>query len=426
MSITMMSLDERFAKALDQSDPLASFGPEFEVPIGTDGTPLIYLVGNSLGLMPRAARGMLNQELDDWARFGVEGHHVAATPWYSYHELFRDSGARLVGARPGEVVMMNSLTVNLHLMLTTFYRPQGSRTKVVVEEHTFPSDSYAIASHLGARGVDPADHVITLRPRPNEATLRTDDIEAVLQEQGTEIALLLLGGVNYYSGQCFDLGRLAEAARRQGIGVGYDLAHAVGNVPLALHDWDVDFAVWCSYKYLNGGPGAVGGCFVHERHGRELSLPRLGGWWGNDPDTRFEMRHEFVPRVGADGWQVSNPPVFSMAPLRASLELFDRAGLAQLRVKSESLTGYLEALLLAIPGSPITLLTPSDPAGRGCQLSLQIPGRGRWLHDALRARGIVTDYREPDVVRMAPVPLYNTYHQVWRTAQAVRTALAHG
>jgi len=425
MKATALSLEESFARGLDDADPLASYRHEFEQPRDHAGKPLVYLVGNSLGLMPRAARALVDQELEDWARLGVDGHMQARTPWYSYHEVFRETGARLVGARPGEVVMMNSVTINLHLMLVTFYRPTAERSKVLVEDQAFPSDAYAVATHLAARGIDPASRIVTLRPRSGEAALRTEDIESVLQEQGPEIALVLLGGVNYYTGQLFELERIAQAAHRQGALVGYDLAHAAGNVALSLHDWEVDFAVWCSYKYLNAGPGAVGGCFVHQRHGRNTALPRFAGWWGNDPATRFEMRAQFVPREGADGWQVSNPPILGMAPLRASLELFDRAGMAALRAKSESLTGYLEALLLGIPESPIRILTPSDPAARGCQLSLHVPG-GRWLHDRLRAGGIVTDYREPDVVRMAPVPLYNSYHQVWRTAQAVRSALAHG
>ncbi len=425
MNAPPVGLDERFARAQDAADPLARCRDEFELPTGPDRQPLVYLVGNSLGLMPKGTRALVNQELDDWGRHGVEGHLKARTPWYSYHEVFRDAGARLVGAKPGEVVMMNSLTVNLHLMLVSFYRPAGGRTKVLMEEHAFPSDTYAVATHLEARGLDPREHVIVARARPGEACLRVEDLEAMLADRGREIALVVLGGVNYYTGQLFALARIVAAARRQGCVVGLDLAHAAGNAVLALHDWDVDFAVWCSYKYLNAGPGAVAGCFVHERHGQDRSVPRFGGWWGNDPASRFDMRPEFVPQPGAEGWQVSNPPILAMAPLRASLELFDRTGMPVLRAKSEGLTGYLATLLEGIGGG-LRMLTPADPEARGCQLSLAVAGRGRWLHDALRAAGIVTDYREPDVVRMAPVPLYNTYHEVWRTAQAVRQALAHG
>ena len=416
-------MDEALAKALDRDDPLRGFRDEFHLPLGADGAPLVYLVGNSLGLMPKAARGLVDQELDDWARLAVEGHLEARTPWYNYHEQFRDAAARVVGARPGEVVVMNSLTVNLHLMLTSFYRPVAGRVKVLIEEHAFPSDAYAVASHLRARGVDPAEGVLVARARPGEETLRTEDVEALLMKRGREIALVMFAGVNYYTGQCFELGGIAAAARRQGCAVGFDLAHAAGNVPLALHDWEADFAVWCSYKYLNSGPGGIAAAFVHERHGRDPTIPRLAGWWGNDPATRFAMRPEFVPREGADGWQLSNPPVLAMAPLRASLALFDRAGMTALRRKSESLTGHLEALLRAIPDSPLRVLTPADPAARGCQLSVLVPGRGRWLHDQLRAQGIVTDYREPDVVRMAPVPLYNSFHDVWRVAEAIRLTL---
>jgi len=418
-----VSHEEGFALAQDAADPLASFREEFEWPTDEAGRRLTYLVGNSLGLLPKAARAIIAEELDEWALRGVEGHMKARTPWYTYHEFLRDSTARLVGARPDEVVVMNTLTTNLHLMLASFYRPAGRRVKVVMEENAFPTDQYAVASHLRVRGVDPAN-VIVARARPDEATLRTEDLERLFAEDGSEIALLLLGGVNYYSGQLFDLATLAAAAHRAGIMVGYDLAHAVGNVPLSLHAWDVDFAIWCSYKYLNGGPGAPGGCFVHQRHGDDTSIPRLGGWWGNDPRTRFQMRPEFIPRTGADGWQLSNPPILSMAPLRASMELFDRAGLTALRAKSEALTGYLEALLAAIPGSPVRVLTPPAAAERGCQLSLHIAGRGRALHDGLRERGIVTDYREPDVVRMAPTPLYNSYRDVWHTARVVREALS--
>jgi kynureninase len=414
------SPDERFAGALDAADPIARYRGEFHIPTDPDGTPVVYLVGNSLGLMPRAARALVDEEMEDWARFGVEGHFAARHPWYRYHELLRESGARLVGALPGEVVWMNSVTVNLHLMLTSFYRPRPGRSRVLIEDQAFPSDQYAIASHVEARGLDPDAEVVTARPRSGESILRTEDIVALLKARGGEFALIMLGAVNYYTGQWFDMARITEAGHRQGCLVGWDLAHAVGNVPLTLHDWDTDFAVWCSYKYLNGGPGAVGGCFIHQRHGADRSSPRLGGWWGNDPATRFEMRPEFVPTEGADGWQLSNPPILSMAPLRASLDLFDRAGMAALRQKSESLTGYLVALLADLPTDRLSLLTSTRVEERGCQLSLHAAGRGRMVHEALRRSGIVTDYREPDVVRLAPVPLYNTYHEVWRTARAIR------
>lgn len=415
--------DEGFAQALDAADPLHSLRHEFAIPAGPDGSPLVYLLGNSLGLMPRSARAILEEETDNWERLAIEGHFAAKVPWASYQEAINPALARVVGAEPDEVVAMNTLTVNLHLMLASFYRPAGRRRKVLMEDRAFPSDRYAVASHLALRGVDPAEAILVARPRPGEETLRTEDIEGLLEEQGKEIALVMLAGVNYLTGQWFDLGRIAAAARRQGCQVGYDLAHAAGNVPLALHDWDVDFAVWCSYKYLNAGPGAIAGAFVHRRHGSDPSIPRLTGWWGQSMADRFAMGPTYQAAQGAAGWEVSNPPILSLAPLRASLEQFDRVGMTALRQKSEALTGYLAALLSAIPDPSFQMLTPEDPGARGCQLSYQLPGRGRQLHDRLRAVGIVPDHREPDVVRFAPTPFYNTYTDVWRAAQAVRAVL---
>ncbi len=418
-------MTEAEAIAMDRADPLAGFRDEFHLPLRPDGTPWIYFVGNSLGLMPRAARAIVDQELDDWAALGVEGHFHGKTPWFSYHEVFREQGARLVGARPGEVVMMNSLTVNLHFMLATFYQPATGRSIILAEEGAFPSDTYALETHIRHRGFDPATSLLPLRPRTGETLLRTGDIEALLEERGQEIALVMLGGVNYYTGQLLDLGRIAEAARRQGCMVGYDLAHAAGNAPLSLHDWDVDFAVWCSYKYLNAGPGAIAGCFVHERHGHNPKLPRLAGWWGNPPDTRFQMHlnEHFEPAPGADGWQVSNPPILSLAPLQASLEQFDRAGMPALRRKSLALTGYLATLLGRLPAGRLEIITPADPEARGCQLSLRVREGGRELFNRLQEAGVLGDFRNPDVIRVAPVPLYNTFHEAWRFAEILRDAL---
>jgi kynureninase len=423
--MTDYSTELSWARARDAADPLRAFRDEFELLPGAGGQPLVYLCGNSLGLMPKGVRAQVNQELDDWARYGVEGHHLAKTPWYSYHEQFRESGARLVGAVPGEVVMMNTLTTNLHLMMVSFYRPSGRRVKVLMEEAAFPSDTYAVATHLESRGVDPRTAVIIAKPRPGELTLRTEDVERLIGEHGEELALVLLPGVQYYTGQWLDLGRLTAAAHRAGALIGWDLAHAVGNVPLSLHEWDVDFAVWCSYKYLNGGPGAPGGCFVHERHGRNTSLGRLAGWWGNDPATRFRMHlnAEFVPREGADGWQLSNPPILAMAPLITSIALFERAGMRALRSKSEALTGYLEFLLRRLPAGRVEIITPEDPAARGCQLSLLVRDRGREVFDRLRERGILPDFRQPDVIRAAPAPFYNTFEDVWRVGQVVHEVL---
>ncbi len=419
---------EAWAREQDARDPLAPFRDEFEHPCEPDGRRLIYFCGNSLGLMPRSARGMVDAELDDWARLAVDAHLEGQVPWYTYHERLREPLARLLGASPREVVAMNSLTINLHLMLVSFLRPSPARSKILMEASAFPSDSYAVASHLRTRGLDPARALVVARPRPGEATLRVEDLEALLAERGGEIALVWLGGVHYYTGQLLDMARITAAAHRAGCLVGFDLAHAAGNAELRLHDWDVDVAVWCSYKYLNGGPGVVGGCFIHERFARQFDLPRYAGWWGNDPATRFRMHlnTEFVPVEGADGWQVSNPSILSMAPLRAALEIFDRAGMAALREKSVRLTGYLEHLVGRLPPGRLEIITPRDPAGRGCQLSLRAAAEARRLFESLRARGIVGDHREPDVIRLAPVPLYNTFHEVWRVARALAELTSGG
>lgn len=415
---------EAWARAQDAADPLAPLRAEFELPARVANDP-VYLCGNSLGLMPKAVRGRLEQELHDWATLGVEGHHDAETPWYSYHENFRETGARLVGGKPGEVVMMNSLTVNLQLLMVTFYRPAGQRYKVLIEEGAFPSDTYAVASHVRTHGYDPADAVVLVRPLPGQQTIATEQIEEILERHGQEIALVLLPGVQYYTGQLFDIPRITAAAHRAGAIAGFDLAHTAGNIPLQLHDWNADFAAWCSYKYLNSGPGAIGGAFVHERHGRQLDLPRFAGWWGNDPATRFRMHlnETFVPREGADGWQLSNPPIFAMTPLLASLEQFDRVGMPALRAKSLRLTGYLEYLVDGLRERGVEIITPREPDARGCQLSLLIRTNGRAVFDALRARGILPDFRQPDVIRMAPVPMYNSFHDVWRAGSALAEAL---
>jgi kynureninase len=322
------SADEKFALQLDAEDSLLRFREKFHLPLGANGKPLIYLAGNSLGLMPKTARRIVEQELDDWAKFAVDAHLGAATPWYTYHETLREPAARLVGAQPNEVICMNSLTVNLHLMMATFFRPTKSRFKILMEEPAFPSDTYAIKTQLVHHGLDPKEALVLARPREGEFTVRPEEIEAVLETQGDQIALVLIAGVNFFTGQLFDLPEITAASQRRGCIVGVDLAHAIGNVPLALHDWNVDFAVWCSYKYLNSGPGAVAGAFVHERYATNPDLPRLAGWWGNDPATRFRMHllPDFVPVPSADSWQLSNPPILAMAPLRTSLAIFDEAG----------------------------------------------------------------------------------------------------
>ena len=414
------SADEEFALQLDADDPFAAFRERFHIPVDANGKPLIYFVGNSLGLMPKATRAFVNQELDDWSRLAVDGHLDGATPWYSYHETVREPAARLVGARPLEVVCMNSLTVNLHLMMATFYRPTKLRFKILMEEPAFPSDTYAIKSQIAHHGFDPKDALTLARPRERELAVRTEEIEALLESEGERIAVVLLAGVNFFTGQFFDVEKITAAARSRGCVVGIDLAHAVGNVPLRLHDWNVDFAVWCSYKYLNSGPGAVGGAFVHERHATNCDLPRLAGWWGNDPATRFQMHllPEFVPVASADSWALSNPPIFSMAPLRASFAIFDEAGgVEALRAKSLQLTGYLEFLLDQIGSAAFTVITPRAPDARGCQLSILAHEHPKELFANLEAAGVKCDFREPNVIRAAPTPLYNTFHEVWRFAR---------
>jgi len=417
-----MTEHEAWAREQDAADALASYRARYRIPADAAGEPVVYFCGNSLGLQPVEAQAFVQRELDDWARLAVEAHFSAGSPWFGYHELFREPAARLVGARPGEVVMMNGLTTNLHLMMVSFYRPTAERPCILMENAAFPSDTYAVKSQIAFHGHDPQRDLIELRPREGEATLRTADVEEFLAREGQRIALLLLGGVSYFTGQRFDLERIAAAARSQGCVVGLDLAHAAGNVPLRLHDWDVDFAAWCSYKYLNSGPGGVGGCFVHERHARRPELPRFAGWWGNDPASRFRMhlQPEFEPFPGAEGWQVSNPSILAMAPLRAALADFDGAGMDALREKSKRLTGYLEWWVRHACGERIEILTPGDIEARGCQLSLRVAGGSESLFDELREAGIVCDQRKPDVIRLAPVPLYNSFHDVWRCGRALQ------
>lgn len=406
-----------FAAKMDAADGLAGFRPKFLIPKTSSGEDCLYFTGNSLGLQPVTARKYIEEELDDWARLGVEGHLHARHPWLPYHEFVTEPLARVVGARAGEVVAMNSLTVNLHLLMVSFYRPTAERFKVVIEKGAFPSDRYAVVSQLEFHGYSPDDALIELAPREGEATLRTDDILAAIEREGGSIALILMGGVNYYTGQAFDMQAITAAGHKSGCIVGFDLAHAAGNLPLRLHDWDVDFAVWCSYKYLNAGPGGIAGIFVHVRHSRAFDLPRFAGWWGHNKETRFLMGPIFAPLAGAEGWQLSNPPIFQLAALRASLEIFDEATMPRLREKSEVLTNYLEFLLKQIDTDRISLITPNDAADRGCQLSIRVKNADRALFDAVTARGVVADWREPDVIRVAPVPLYNSFGDVYCFAE---------
>jgi kynureninase len=414
------------AEALDAADPLAHLRAQFLIP-RHDGQPQAYFCGNSLGLQPVGVRAALLQELDDWAELGVEAHFRGKQPWMPYHESVRDQLAAVVGAQPLEVVAMNSLTANLHLLMVSFYRPTRERPAILIEAGAFPSDRHAVASQLRFHGFDPATDLIELAPDEDAGTVSMAALERTLAEHGRRIALVLWPGVQYRTGQAFDLGEITRLAHAQGCTVGFDLAHAAGNLPLQLHDSGADFAAWCSYKYLNAGPGAVAGAFVHARHAH-AELPRFAGWWGHDPATRFRMGPEFVPSAGADGWQLSNPPILALAPLRVSLELFAQAGMAALREKSERLTGYLESLIHAHCAEVLTVVTPAEPARRGCQLSLRVAGgreRGRALFEHLAAQGIIGDWREPDVIRISPVPLYSTYADVSRFVQAV-AAWRHG
>jgi len=414
------SADENFAKQLDAEDPLRGFREKFHLPLGKGGKPLIYFAGNSLGLMPKAARRIVDQELDDWAKLGVDAHLEAKTPWYTYHEPLRDPTARIVGAKSVEVICMNSLTVNLHLMMATFYRPTKSRFKILMEDPAFPSDTYAIKTQIRHHGLDPKDALVLASPRKGEFTVRTEDVVDLIEKNRDSLAIVWLAGVNFFTGQLFDMPAITKAAQKHGITVGFDLAHAVGNVPLAMHDWNVDFAVWCTYKYLNAGPGAIAGAYLHERHATNRKLPRLAGWFGNDPNTRFQMQlePEFIPVASADAWQVSNPPIFSMAALLASLSIFDEAGgMDSLRAKSIKLTGYLEFLLEGAGSKRITVVTPQDANARGCQLSILAHEHPKELFKELQAAGVKCDFREPNVIRVAPTPLYNTFHEVWRLGQ---------
>lgn len=412
MSAGGFDTTESFAVEMDERDPLADFRQRFHIPKAADGKECVYLCGHSLGLQPKTVREYVEQELADWHSLAVEGHFRGCSPWLSYHRLLSESTARIVGADPSEVVVMNSLTVNLHLMMVSFYRPTAERHKILIEHSAFPSDQYAVKSQIHFHGFDPATSLIELRPRAGEATLRDDDILALIEREGTSIALILLGGVNYSSGQAFDMAGISHAGHRRGCIVGLDLAHAAGNLPLRLHDWDVDFAAWCSYKYLNGGPGCVGGCFVHERHARDQNLPRFAGWWGHDEATRFKMGPEFHPIRGAEGWQVSNAPILSMAALRASMSIFDEAGMHRLRTKSIALTGYLEFLIDQHASHKVEILTPREPERRGAQISIRINKGGRVLCDRLMKQGAVCDWREPDILRVAPAPLYNSFQDV--------------
>lgn len=421
-----VSVERSFAVAQDAADSLAPLRAEFFIPQRPTGGDSIYLCGHSLGLQPRGVARVLNEELKHWAEFAVEGHFASSRPWLPYHEQLTNSLAKLAGAQPLEVVAMNSLTVNLHLMFASFYRPRPGREAILIEQRAFSSDQYAVASQIQHHGFDPGSGLIEIAPRPGEDVLRTEDICSLIEREGRRIATVMLPGVQYLTGQRFDIEAITRCARQQGCVVGFDLAHAMGNVPLRLHDWDVDFAVWCSYKYLNAGPGAIGGCFVHERHAHAVDLPRFAGWWGHDKSSRFEMPSQFQPIAGAEGWQLSNPPILAAAPLLASLPLFDAAGMDRLRQKSLRLTAYLEALLKARLSHALNVITPADPEARGCQLSIRLhrsATEARAVFDSLAEAGVFCDWREPDIIRVAPVPLYNSFVDVWEFVAALERAL---
>ena len=416
-----------FARAQDEADPLRGYRDRFHFP--QLGTPeLAYFSGHSLGLQPKTARAAVELELDEWAKYGVEGHFDSTNPWYSYHERLTPPMARIVGARESEVVCMNSLTTNIHLLFVSFYRPTEKRYKIISEARMFPSDRYLLETQARFHGFDPDDAIIEVGPRDGEWIIREQDILAAIDANADELAMVFFGGVNYFNGQLFDMAALTKAAHDVGAVAAFDLAHAAGNVPLELHDWDVDFAAWCSYKYLNSGPGNVGGIFVHERHGRSFDLPRFGGWWGHDKSTRFQMKPGFQPMPGAEGWQLSNVPILGMAAMKASLDIFDEVGMPALRQKSEKLTGYLEYTigLLAedFPDASISIITPREQARRGSQISVSFAGRERQLYDDLIAAGVIADFREPCIIRVAPVPLYNNFEDVFTFANVMRRLLA--
>jgi len=408
-----------YAQSLDQVDVLYSFRERFLFPRHED-RDVNYFCGNSLGLQPKSVNYLMQAELEDWAKYGVEGHFLARNPWFSYHTLFTERLAKIVGAKPTEVVAMNTLTVNLHLLMLSFYRPEGKRYKILMEAGAFPSDQYAVESQVRMYGYDPEDAIIEIAPKEGAYIIEEEDILAAIAEADGALALVMIGGVNYYTGQFFDLKLIADAAHRVGAYVGYDLAHAVGNIPLQLHDWNVDFACWCSYKYLNSGPGGVGGAYVHEHHARNPKTFRLAGWWGNEEKTRFKMEKGFVPKGTAESWQMSNAPVFNMVAHHASLDIFDKAGMTALREKSEKLTAYMEFLLGQITNLPFVIITPSHPQRRGCQLSLLFKDRGREVFDTLTAQGVIADWREPNVIRIAPVPLYNSFEDAFRFYEVLR------
>ncbi len=423
LTLSNYQLGLEFAKKQDHNDPLANYRNKFHIPKDTQGNELIYMTGNSLGLQPKATKNYINQELEDWANLGVEGHTEAMNPWLKYNEYLTESMAKIVGAKPIEVVIMNTLTANLHFMMVSFYKPTKKRFKVLIEADAFPSDKYAVESQLRHHGYDDKDGVILWKARKGEELTNYEDLQAIFDTHGHEIALVMIGGLNYYTGQYFDLKRITGMGHKYGCMVGFDCAHGAGNVELNLHDSGADFAVWCTYKYLNSGPGSLAGCFVHERHANNKNLNRFTGWWSHNKETRFRMRDEFDQLPGAEGWQLSNPPILSMAAIKASLDLFEEVGFKSLIQKSKKLTGYFEFLIKELKNKHIKIITPSNPEERGCQLSIQVKNADKSLHHKLTNAGVISDWREPDVIRCAPVPLYNSFQDVYQLVNKLKLIL---
>jgi kynureninase len=417
----------QFAKGLDASDPLKAFRDRFYIPRHHEDD-CIYFTGNSLGLQPKSVKEYVNQELDDWAKLGVEGHFHAKNPWMPYHEIFPKQLSQIIGCLPEEVVVMNQLTVNLHLLMVSFYRPTKQRYKIICEAKAFPSDQYALESQVRYHGFDPGDAIVEVYPEQGEEIIRTENILSAIQQHKDEVALVLFGGVNYYTGQLFDMKAITDAAQKAGAYAGFDLAHAAGNVKLKLHEWNVDFACWCSYKYLNSGPGGVSGVYIHEKHISNKELPRFAGWWGHTKETRFKMEKGFEPIPTAEGWQLSNAPVLSMAAHKASLDIFEDAGIENLIAKSKLLSGYLHFILNDINSNQeaklIEIITPAGEEERGCQVSMLMLRNGREVFKVLSEEGVVADWREPNVIRVAPVPLYNTFEEIWKFGEVVKTAIS--
>ena len=410
-----------YAKELDQKDKIAHYRDQFHIPKDPNGKDWIYMCGNSLGLQPKITQQYIQQELKDWANFGVEGHFEAKNPWMPYHEFLTDAMAKVVGAKPIEVVTMNTLTTNLHLLMVSFYQPSKTKYKIVIESDAFPSDRYAVESQLHFHGFDRKEGIIEWKPREGEELLRIEDLETILDQQGDQIALLLIGGVNYYTGQYLDIKKIANLGHAKNCMVGIDLAHGAGNIQPELHNSGVDFAAWCTYKYLNSGPGSLAGLFIHEKHAYNKDLKRFSGWWSHNKDTRFNMRQEFDIMPGAEGYQLSNPPILSMAAIKASLDIFNAVGMDALREKSKALTAYFEFLIHEIDTDRIKIITPTNPEERGCQLSIQVKNADKNLHQKLTDHHIITDWREPDVIRCAPTPLYNSFEDVYRMTEILKT-----